>query len=59
MRPDKHVGFMKDGMLFDLRDYVELTDLGKRWSKRITEIDRVEPEAETSAQPADNPNTNA
>jgi hypothetical protein len=57
MRPDKHVGFMKDGMTFDLRDYVELTDLGKRWSKRITEIDRNEPEAETNA--AGNTNTNA
>jgi hypothetical protein len=59
MRPDKHVGFMKNGMIFDLRDYVELTDLGKRWSKRITEIDRAEPEAETSAQSADSTNTNA
>jgi hypothetical protein len=58
MRPDKHVGFMKDGMIFDLRDYVELTDLGKRWSKRIIEIDRAEPEAEAGAQSADNTDTN-
>jgi hypothetical protein len=50
MRPDKHIGFMKDGTTFDLRDYVELTDLGKRWSTRIIDIDRAEPEAEPGAQ---------
>jgi len=59
MRSDKHVGFMKDGMIFDLKDYVELTDLGKRWSKRITEIERAEPEADAGAQSADDTNTNA
>jgi len=50
---------MKDGMIFDLKDYVELTDLGKRWSKRITEIERAEPEADAGAQSADDTNTNA
>ena len=59
MRPDKHVGSLKNGMVFDLRDYVELTDLGKRWSKRIAEIDRSEPESEASVHSADNTNTHA
>ncbi len=40
MRPDKTVGAMKDGTSFDLRDFVELTELGKRWAKRIVDIDR-------------------
>jgi len=48
-RPDKRIGLMKDGMTFDLRDYVELTDLGKRWSKRIIDTDRVEPEPEAGS----------
>jgi hypothetical protein len=47
MRGDRHVGMMKDGMVFDLQDFIELTDLGRRWSKRITEIERRDPDAST------------
>ncbi len=54
MRPDKHVGFMKDGTVFDLADFVELTDLGKRWAKRITEIEHSESDAESSTQTDEN-----
>ncbi len=54
MRPDKHVGFMKDGTVFDLADFVELTDLGKRWAKRITEIEQGEPDAESGTQTDEN-----
>ncbi len=37
-RPDSNIGDMRDGMTFDLADYVELTDLGRRWAARIEEI---------------------
>jgi hypothetical protein len=42
MRPDQHVGYMKDGLSFDLAAYVELTDLGKRWVRRIQQIEKAE-----------------
>jgi hypothetical protein len=29
---------MRDGMVFDLTNYVELTELGQRWAHRIQEI---------------------
>ena len=48
MRGDKHVSMMKDGMVFDLQDFIELTDLGKRWAKRIEEIEDREPKANAS-----------
>jgi hypothetical protein len=44
MRGDKHVSMMKDGMVFDLKDFIEPTALGQRWSKRIREIEDREPE---------------
>ena len=44
MRGDKHVSMMKDGMVFDLRDFIEPTASGQRWSKRIREIEDREPE---------------
>jgi hypothetical protein len=34
--PGRNIGDMKSGMVCDLADYVELTDLGKRWAERIT-----------------------
>jgi hypothetical protein len=40
MRPDRHVGMMKDGLNFDLKDFVELTAIGRRWAARISEIER-------------------
>jgi hypothetical protein len=33
---------MKDDLVFDLADSVELTSLGKRWVRRIKEIEKVE-----------------
>jgi hypothetical protein len=44
MRGDKHVSMMKDGMVFDLKDFIEPTALGQRWSKRIREIEDRERE---------------
>jgi hypothetical protein len=46
MCPDQHVGYMKDGLSFDLAAYVELTDLGKRWVKRIQQIEKAEADPE-------------
>jgi hypothetical protein len=42
MKKDKHVGEMKDGVMFDLADFVELTPLGERWVRRIREIEKAE-----------------
>ncbi len=46
MRSDQHIGYMKDGLFFDLAAYVELTDLGKRWVKRIQQIEQAEADPE-------------
>jgi len=46
MRSDQHIGYMKDGLSFDLAAYVELTDLGKRWVKRIQQIEQAEADPE-------------
>jgi hypothetical protein len=35
----RNIADMKDGIIFDLDDYVELTDLGRRWAARIQEIE--------------------
>ena len=37
-KPDRNIGDIRDGMTFDLADYVELTELGRRWAVRIQEI---------------------
>jgi hypothetical protein len=37
-KPDHNIGEMRDGMRFDLADYVELTDLGRKWAARVHEI---------------------
>jgi hypothetical protein len=34
-----YIGDIKDGMSFNLADLVELTSLGRRWTKRIGEIE--------------------
>jgi hypothetical protein len=46
----RNVGDMRDGMTFDLADYVELTQLGRHWADRIQQIQRgdVKPEAPQS-----------
>ena len=38
-RPDRNIADMKDGLKFDLADYVELTELGRNWATRIPEIE--------------------
>lgn len=40
-RPNVKIGDMKDGMEFDLSDYAELTELGKRWASRIRDIEEA------------------
>ena len=37
-KADRNIADMRDGMVFDLADYVELTELGRRWAHRIQEI---------------------
>ncbi len=37
-KADRNIGDMRDGMVFDLADYVALTELGRRWAYRIQEI---------------------
>ena len=42
MLRDRQGGAMKEGLAFNLADYVELTDLGKAWIRRITEIEKTD-----------------
>jgi len=47
--PDRHIGQMTSDKTFDLADFVELTQLGEYWARRIDEIqkeDVLKPEAE-------------
>jgi len=41
-KSNRNVAEMRDGLALDLADYVELTDLGRRWATRIQEIDSAE-----------------
>lgn len=50
MRGGRHVGEIADGLLFDLNDHVELTELGERWVRRIREIEKAEVEARGSIE---------
>jgi hypothetical protein len=34
-----YIGELRNDMVFDLSDYVELTDLGRRWVHRLAELD--------------------
>jgi hypothetical protein len=43
----RNVGDMRDGMMFDLADYVELTQLGRHWADRIQQIKRGDVKSET------------
>jgi hypothetical protein len=38
--PGQHVGDMKSGMVYDLADFVNLTDSGRRWVERIKQSRR-------------------
>ena len=42
MKKDKRVAYIKDGLDFDLADFVELTPLGDRWVARLAEIEKKE-----------------
>jgi len=46
-RAGRNIGDMRDGMVFDLADVVELTQLGRYWADRIKQIQRsdAKPEA--------------
>jgi hypothetical protein len=37
-RPNRNIADMRDGIQFDLGEYVELTELGRRWAARIHEM---------------------
>lgn len=38
----RHIGHLTNGSIFDLADYIQLTELGKRWVRRIEEIEKTE-----------------
>src|SRR5262249_24036726 len=46
-KPGRNIGDIRDAMVFDLADYVELTELGRQWADRIQQIQRrdAQPEA--------------
>jgi hypothetical protein len=50
MLPDKHIAAMNpDGQVIDLANFLELTENGRRWAKRIDEIEKAEAEAMDAA----------
>ena len=40
-RSNRAVGHIVDGLVFDLGDYVALTELGERWTRRLAELDEA------------------
>src|SRR6266446_2395336 len=38
-RGSHHIGELHSDVVFDLSEYVELTDLGRRWVRRLAELD--------------------
>jgi hypothetical protein len=42
MHRDRNVGQMQDGLRFDLADFIELTELGKRWLRKLQELEAGE-----------------
>jgi hypothetical protein len=55
MKPNQEIGRMTDGKQVILGDFVELTDLGRRWVDRIKEIEAeaVKPAETTTRTPGD------
>ena len=45
-KTDRNIGAMSDGVMLDLADNVELTELGRRWARRIQEIESGDAHAE-------------
>jgi hypothetical protein len=52
MLPQRTVGHMETGKAFDLGDYVRLTELGRRWVRRIEQIEEKEAESEAAEEKA-------
>ena len=48
VHPDRHIGQLQGGGKFNLADYVRLTERGKRWVKRIQEIEKAEANEEAN-----------
>jgi hypothetical protein len=48
-----YIADIKDGMSINLADYVELTSLGRRWTKRISEIENKADTAQNSESDAE------
>ena len=42
MKPGRWIAELKDGVEFDLNEYVSLSELGQRWVQRIRQIDAAE-----------------
>jgi hypothetical protein len=48
--PDRHVSNLHSDTVFDLADWVALTDFGRRWAERLRRVDEV---ATETAEPND------
>jgi hypothetical protein len=46
-KADRNIGDMRDGVMLDLADNVELTELGRRWARRIQEIQSGDAKADS------------
>ncbi len=53
MLKGREVNQIKDGLVFDLADYVKLTPHGSRWQKRIEEIEKSEVSVEKPPSKSD------
>jgi hypothetical protein len=49
-KSERNIADMRDGLLFDLMDYVELTELGQRWAAKIRELQPLDPKPAESQQ---------
>ena len=48
-KTDRNIGDMRDGVMLDLADNVELTELGRGWARRIQEIQSGDAKAEAGS----------
>ena len=48
---EKNIGDIKDALAFDLADYVELTELGRRWAAAIQQLQAAEAPPADQAKP--------
>ena len=49
-RGDHHIGELRSDLVFDLGDYVEFTELGRRWARRLVDLEAAATDVGKEAQ---------